>query len=266
VHTVLVDYTDKDALVAALTGQDALIITLSPFAPKDTHALLVEAAATAGVPWILPNHWAHDTTDEIDPTLTKDVPVFAEQVGRFKHIASLGVSAYVDVATGFWYELLLQTPGGFGFDFAAKKASFLDDGKTQMTVSSYPQIGRVVASLLSLPVASEGSGPSLEDYRNKEVYMGSFTVSQSDMFESVLRVTGQKREEWTIEHEPSKEKYRKGFEAFQKGDMMGFMRMLTARVFYPEHAVGNMEKNHGLVNKALEVPLEDLDTVTRTVV
>ena len=265
-HTVLVDYTDKDALVAALTGQDALIITLSPFAPPETHAQLVEAAATAGVPWILPNHWAHDYTNRFDSTFTKDVPVFAEQPAKFEYIKSLGVSAYVAIATGFWYELLMQSPTGFGFDFAAKKASFLDDGMTRMSISTHTQIGRVVAGLLSLPVASEGSSPSLEEYRNKEVYMASFTVSQNDMLESILRVTGQKREQWTIEHEPSKEKYQKGLEALQKGDTTSFRSMLIARVFYPEHAVGNMEKNHGLINEAVGVPLENLDNVTRAIV
>ena len=48
VKSVTVDYADKESLVAALRGQDALIITLSITAPPETHPALVEAAGPAG--------------------------------------------------------------------------------------------------------------------------------------------------------------------------------------------------------------------------
>lgn len=52
-----VDYDSKDSIVAALKGQDALIITMNVRAPKETVAKLIEAAAAADVRWIIPNEW-----------------------------------------------------------------------------------------------------------------------------------------------------------------------------------------------------------------
>jgi hypothetical protein len=68
-----VDYDEPETLVEALKGQDALVITLSGYTPKDTETKLIEAAGNAGVDWILPNEWSPDTTND---ALVKDVFVF----------------------------------------------------------------------------------------------------------------------------------------------------------------------------------------------
>ena len=68
-----VDYSKPETLVEALQGQDALVITLSGYAPKDTEMQLINAAGEAGVPWILPSEFAPDTANE---ALVKDVFVF----------------------------------------------------------------------------------------------------------------------------------------------------------------------------------------------
>lgn len=68
-----VDYDNPEALVEALRGQHALVITLGGQAPKETEQALVKAAGEAGVPWILPNEWAPDTANE---ALIKDIFVF----------------------------------------------------------------------------------------------------------------------------------------------------------------------------------------------
>ena len=65
-----VDYSKSETLVEALRGQDALVITLNAFSPKETDMQLINAAAEAGVPWILPNEWSLDIANE---ALVKDV-------------------------------------------------------------------------------------------------------------------------------------------------------------------------------------------------
>lgn len=65
-----VDYSDSKSLVEALTGQDALVITLGGFTPKGTDMALIKAAGDAGVKWILPNEWGPDTANE---ALCRDV-------------------------------------------------------------------------------------------------------------------------------------------------------------------------------------------------
>ena len=76
VKVAKVDYENLSTIVDALRGQDALVITLSVFAPEGTQDKLFQAAADAGVPWVLPNEWAPDTADE---GLAKDVIGFNKQ-------------------------------------------------------------------------------------------------------------------------------------------------------------------------------------------
>ena len=66
----VIDYTKPETIVAALRGQDALVVTLPGQAPLETEVALIEAAGEAGVSWIL-NDWAVDTQHE---DLVKDVP------------------------------------------------------------------------------------------------------------------------------------------------------------------------------------------------
>lgn len=59
-----VDYSESSTLVDALRGQDALIITLSVLAPQDTQSKLIEAAAAAEIPWIIPNQWGSNPDEK----------------------------------------------------------------------------------------------------------------------------------------------------------------------------------------------------------
>ncbi|KAL3601087.1 hypothetical protein FPOAC2_05341 [Fusarium poae] len=55
-----IDYNDESSIVSALKDQQFLIITMAPTAPRDTHRKLVQAAAKAGVPYIMPNGFMGD--------------------------------------------------------------------------------------------------------------------------------------------------------------------------------------------------------------
>lgn len=52
-----IDYAAQDSIVTALKGQDALVITMNTRAPQEQVAQLINAAAAAGVKWIIPNEW-----------------------------------------------------------------------------------------------------------------------------------------------------------------------------------------------------------------
>ena len=255
-----VDYEDLSSLVEALHGQDALIITMGATAPSDQQAKLLQAAADAGIPWVLPNEWGVDSTNE---GLLKDVVALQKAPEARNYITKLGTSSFIAVTTGFWYEWSLALSVGYGFDIANRAVTLIDDGETKITTTTWPQVGRAVASLLSLPIYLDGKDekPCLERFRNKQVYVSSFTVSQKDMLDSVLRVTKTGLEDWKVTKEPAKERYAAGIEAMQKGDQMGFAKMLYTRVFYPDDS-GNYEKTKGTSNKLLGLPRENLDEAT----
>lgn len=64
VNIVSVSYDDEQSLVSALKGQQALIITMAASAISDAHPKLVKAAAEAGVPYIMPNAWGNDPSEQ----------------------------------------------------------------------------------------------------------------------------------------------------------------------------------------------------------
>lgn len=263
VKVAKVDYDKPESLVDALKGQDALVITLSVFA-HDLQDKLIQAAADAGVAWILPNEWSPDTAHE---GLAKEVVGFGESSKNQQKIRDLGKSSFIAVTCGFWYEWSLSIPVAFGIDALKKEATLFDEGDVKMSISTWPQVGRAVAALLGLPIKPEGEdkGRCLEHFKNSHIYIASFTVSQKDMLDSCLRVTGSEISDWKITKEPSAERYKGGMEAMQKGDQMGFVKQMYTRVFFPDDS-GNYEKRRGLSNKMLGLPEEDIDEATKAAI
>ena len=257
-----VDYDNPPTLVEALQGQDALIITMNVFAPRDQQAKLIQAAADANVPWILPNDWSVDTSNE---ELVKDVIAFQGPLAARELITKAGKSSYISVATSFWYEWSLAMAPGFGFDLNNQAVTLFDEGEVKVSTSTWPQVGRAVARLLSLPIQPEGGDEErcLEQFRNKIVYVSSFTVSQKDMLDSVLRVTGTSIDDWKVTKEPVKERYANGIKVMQGGDRIGFAKMMYSRMFYPD---GSGDFGEKTINALLGLHKEDLDEATRAAV
>lgn len=260
-----VDYSKHETLVEALRGQEALVITISGHAPiKETEEKLVRAAGEAGVPWILPNEWSPDSANE---GILKDVFIFGMKEATRKLIEEIGKSSYVALATGFWYEYSLAIPGNYGFDFANRTANFYDEGEVKISTSTWPQVARAVAGLLSLPIKPEGSDKDacLEQLRNKVVYTNSFTVSQKDMLASVLRVTGAKEDDWTITKEPVQEAFATAVKQIKEGKREAFSKFLYSRIFFPD-GCGDFEHNKAILNSMLGLPKEDLDEATKVAI
>lgn len=181
-------------------------------------------------------------------------------------IESLGVSKWIALSCGFWYEFSLGgTEDRYGFDFHNRSLVLFDDGNTKINTSTWAQCGRAVASFLSLKLLPEDEGdksPAIDKWANGAFYASSFLVSQRDMFESAKRVTGTTDADWTISHEDSGERYKKAVQDLQKGDMKGFVRLLYTRVFFP-NGDGDYESSRGLQNDVLGLPKEDLDEATK---
>jgi hypothetical protein len=143
--------------------------------------------------------------------------------------------------------------------------TLFDEGEAKISTSTWPQVGRTVAGLLSMPIKAEGgNGACLENLKNQVVYADSFTVSQKDMLESAFRVTGTTEKDWTITKESAKERYENGVKEMNQGDRIGFVKMLDTRIFF-EDGAGNFESK-GTQNGLLGLPKEDIDEATRAAI
>jgi hypothetical protein len=173
-------------------------------AGRDKQIMLINLAAEAGIKWVIPNGWSPDTEN---PALANDVPPFKAKHEPPRLIMSKGMNQ-ITIVTGLWYDWSMALSVGFGFNFKKKELSLYDEGLTRIPTTTYKQIGRAVAALLSLPIDSDKKdGRNLESLKNRWLYMKSFSITQMDVFESILRVTGDKRENWTIKKTPAKQKY-----------------------------------------------------------
>ncbi|KAL4955765.1 hypothetical protein BDW69DRAFT_204157 [Aspergillus filifer] len=266
VKVATVDYDDDSTIISALKTNEiqTLIITLSPTAPQNTHSTLVQAAAKAGVEYIIPNSYGPDINDE---SFGRDILLGPVAKSQRDEIEMLGMK-WVSIVCGFWYEYSLA--GGdsrFGFDFENHSLTLYDDGKTRISTSTLDLVGDAVARLLSLPVspgdedAEDKENLTLARFVNKPVYIQSFCLSQREMFEAVKRVTGTTNNDWKISYENSKKRYADGLAMVKKGDMAGFSKLLYARAFWADESADLSGKvQNGLLGLDME---EDLDETTK---
>jgi hypothetical protein len=240
-----IDYKDESSIVDVLKDQQFFIITVAPTAPRDTHSKLVQAAAKAGVPYIMPNGYAGDIEHV---KFGQDVMLGPVAQANRDEIEKLGMK-WITVCCGFWYDYSLA--GGsarFGFDFDKKELTIYDDGNTKTSVSTLAQVGRAVATVLSLKVLPDDENDTsltLSSWLNKPVYLKSFVVSQNEIFESVKCVT-----ETTAD----------GLAMVKTGNMAGFAKLLYSRAFFPEDAGNHSDKAQ---NELLGLPEENLDEATQ---
>ncbi|KAF5253547.1 hypothetical protein FANTH_1618 [Fusarium anthophilum] len=253
-----IDYSDESTLIAALKNQQFLIITLAPNAPKDTHSKLVQAAAKAGVPYIMPNGYAGDIEQV---KLGEDTLLGPIAKANRDEIERFGMK-WITVCCGFWFDYSLA--GGesrFGFDFDNKSLTLYDDGNVKNSTSTLAQVGRAVASVLSLKeFPNDDNDLTVSSFLNRAVYLNSFVVSQQDLFESVKRVTGTSDTDWTVTHQSSKQRYEEGMAQVKRGNMSGFSKLLYARAFFPDDP---SELSAKAQNELLGLPKWNLDEATR---
>lgn len=263
VSVAKVDYDDPATLVTALRGQDVLIITMAVTAPPGQEKKLIAAAVDAKVRWVLPNEWGYEYSDAAG----RDVFLGPAKKEIREHIESVGLQ-WIGAACGFWYEFSLA--GGverFGFDIGKREVTLFDDGRRQLSTSTWKRVGEAVAALLALPESNERGedGPAVEDWRNRFAHFASFTVSQRDMWESLQRVTGTTEKDWKVTKVPVEDIYKQGTEQFAQGDMRGFAKALYSRMFFEDDA-GNAKKLFELDDEKLGLSAEDLDEATRRAV
>ena len=228
----------------------------------DLHGRITAAAGKAGVPYIMPNVYGYPLDkDDIQP----DNIYGKMSLGRLHDVVNNGVSSYIALSSGFWYEWSLCLADGFGFDVINRKATLLDEGKRRITVSTWEQCGRGVAQLLSLP-ESGAEGPSLADFKNKSACIYSFSVSQRDMLDSLNRVMSTTDKDWDIKFESAAERVQEAGKKLQEGDRSAFGRYLYGGVFESDSKAYDFATTSGSDNDVLNLPKEDLDEATKRAV
>lgn len=257
-RAVAVDYSDQASLVSALKGIEFLIITLALDAPQDTHRKLAEAAAKAGVRYVLTNAYGVDVYGK--PGLRDDLPVGKTIVGNINHAAEVGLTWFA-LFTGPWYEWTLSNGLELiGIDKKNRAATFFDDGKTRINYTTIPQLVRATVALLSLKVLPDNEDDqsvTLSQFFNRPVYVSSLRLSQEDILGSIKRVMGGEDSDWRISFESSESWYEDAMKMISQGNPNGFTQAIFARAHY------GTDGTYDTHNQLLGLPEEDLDEATR---
>ncbi|KAH7397397.1 hypothetical protein BKA66DRAFT_454283 [Pyrenochaeta sp. MPI-SDFR-AT-0127] len=259
-----VDYSSESSIIDALRGNEFLIITLNARTPPTLHSSIVNAAAKAGVQYIMPNYYAYGIGSRAgglssDPILGS----FSNFIGDVKNVGDDSVS-YVALVCGFWYEFSLALGEQWlGFVIKNRTVTMYDEGTRKINTSTWEQCGKAVAGLLSLPASKQkNKGPTVQDWKNEGLYISSFLISQRDILNSLHRVLGTRDEDWKISYERVEERYKHGLEEMQSGNRLGFAKAMYARLFFPS-GEGDYETGHVLDNEKLGLPKESLDAATK---
>jgi hypothetical protein len=123
-----VDYSSQSSISSALHGHSILIITLSPRAPPDLHPRIVQAAADAGVEYVVPNYYGFGLSERMGSISVPTDSVlggFEKYVDDVRSVEGRGVK-WVALCCGFWYEFSLgMGESWLGFDIEGRKVSGL---------------------------------------------------------------------------------------------------------------------------------------------
>ncbi|PVH78166.1 NAD(P)-binding protein [Cadophora sp. DSE1049] len=255
------DYSSAAFLADAFTGIEAVVFCLHHTSVPDLEIKLIDGAAAAGVKWILPTEFGHDSGNA---ELTRVGIVNAKKAGPRKRIEELAEKypelKWIGIINNPWFDFAMKR-NMFLIDPKNKTANFLSGGTAKFNTTMMSTTALAIARLLSLPVVSNG-GAALSDYGNKFVYISSFRVSQRDILDSVQRATGSSDADWTITHTDVQDFIDEGPAKLAKGDMTAVLNLLIGSLA-KEGLGGDYESTKGLSNAVLDLPKENLDETVK---
>lgn len=217
------DFNDAAFLQSALRGNEAFVITLGVMAPEDLQHKLLEAAAQAGVKYVLPNEFGQNNGD---PQVAECIFVNSKKTQYREKAETLGLT-WFGIANGFWTDY--SAAGGyFGVDVRNRTADIWDDGKARLSVTTTDAAGHGAANLLALPKSK------LDARANTFFLLSESAVSQTDLLEAAQKATGTTDDDWKIVRRSRQDAIAEAHDRMAKSDFSAFPLLLYATMFTPD--------------------------------
>lgn len=198
-----------DSLVAALKGQDSLIIAF-PLKDVDAHLRLVDAAVAAGVKHVMPADWG--SVDAESKAAQELVKIYRGKVAVKRRVEKLASEnpgfTWTAIVCGHFFEWSLKEHL-YRADIKNRTIDILDGGKHRASATTLLRIAEAVVRILKL----HGS----DSVRNKTLFIQSFCISQNQLVEALEKATGTK---WTVNNYDSQEFIDARREKADAGDYM----------------------------------------------
>jgi nucleoside-diphosphate-sugar epimerase len=244
VKVIKADYSSQESLTNALKGQD-VVLSLVGGAALGDQKKLIDAAIAAGVKRFLPSEYGSNVEDE---RTRKIVPVFEAKKGAVNYLKSKeDVIEWSSLVTGGFFDWGLKV-GFFGFDFASKTATLIDEGQATFSTTNLEQIGHAIIAVLQKPAET----------KNQYVYVASFNLSQKEILAEIEKITGEK---WTTKQVASADSIQTGREKLAKGDFSGIADLIKGVAFTE---LGDL-RPAGLWNEKLGLKKESLEDTLKAI-
>ncbi|KAB8268082.1 hypothetical protein BDV30DRAFT_231024 [Aspergillus minisclerotigenes] len=244
------DFEDVPALTRCLEKKDVLIMALNPES-YSKQIPLIRAAAEAQVRYIVPTEFGSDPTHE---TLNKEIFLARMQAPFRSLIEELGVSSWIGVVNGLFFDFNIRN-GFWGLDLRNRKVMLYDDGQVKINTSTLSWVGASLARFFSMPEQF------VRKHRNNWVFFSSFLVSQLDVFESAMRVTGTQEADWDVVKVNAEIAAEDAKKNMQQGDHMAIFSLLFALTF--QEGFGS-DFSHRLIDyQEMEMAAPCLDDVVK---
>ncbi|KAF7587214.1 hypothetical protein BBP40_007551 [Aspergillus hancockii] len=204
VRVIPVNYESIPELTTALTGQDAVISTLTTEAGDLQHGL-IDAAVAAGVKRFLPSEFSADVGNPKAATL----PVYRSKIAIHK-----ALEEKAKVNPDFTYTLVRHGPfldwalaAGFFFNPKLDAPPFYDGGDRPFSTTTLATIGKAVVGILE----------HVDETKNRAVYVHDLVTTQRKIYSIVQKLAPERK--WNPVNVSTAELAAKSQEEWSKGNM-----------------------------------------------
>ncbi|KAI3326748.1 NAD(P)-binding protein [Xylariaceae sp. AK1471] len=233
---IRVDYSDEDALAAALAGQDGVVSVVGPGAVGAARGM-VDAAARAGVKRYIINDFGWGLNK-------KGLPEF-ESIGEPRQVAWDRAMEYAQRDEGkedgfTWTGITIGNPTDWalakfphmGFNLATHHATIYDAGTEEFTGTTLSGIGQSVVGVFS----------HLAETANRFVKVRSIQTCQNELLAAFQKAaatstsTGTGGKEWEVEHSAVKQLLEEGRRKHAQGVRGWVLDLLVFQLYAPGEA------------------------------
>jgi len=249
------DDLPTDALIPALRGQDALVITMAGSRVAEQKRL-IEAAWHAGVKRIIPAEFgscdsADEKTLQLLPLMEgkRQVREFLKEWCAKPRSQDVGPLTWTALVTGHFFDYGLKCDL-LKLDVRKRKAVLVDGGEIPFSATNLATIGRAVVKVL---VERE------EETKDRLLYIQSLRVTQKEVLEALERAMGAK---WVVEERSSEELIAEARPKMLEGDAEALEEVVAV------HGVvaSDWKGKEDFANELLGLEEEDLNEIVKGVV
>jgi hypothetical protein len=243
VNVIKVNYSDRTALVNALTDQDVVISAVGVEAILENFdKTLIEAALEAGVKWLIPSEYGFDFDNFSTASIPVNIPLL-ENITLLKQNQSRLL--YTFISTGAFLDWGLDN-NFLGFDITNRKATLYDEGKYLVSGTLLKNFGKAIIAILH----------HSELTLNKRIYIVDATFTQQEALALLEKYTDTK---WTVEYVTTEETLKKAEEDWTKGNLIDAYIAFLLGLSYSGKGVCEFEDKSNNTALGLErIPLEQI--------